>query len=238
MLVLPWAPRCEEAIIDEFLTPTWFIDSDEPSVRAWAQATTAVAGAAATPNEQAVLLYNDVRDRIRYDPYSLVADPEAYRASEILRSTSNWCVPKAVLLAAGARAMGIPSRLGFADVRNHLTSDKLRASMDTELFVRHGFTELHLNDRWIRVTPTFNRELCDRFGLVPLEFDGHHDALFHPFDQAGNQHMEYVRYYPTAPDLPLDEVLADLRAAYGPLVADTGASDQTKAATHDPVFHD
>jgi len=234
--VLPWSLRREEAIVDEYLTPTWFIDSDAPCVRDWAFSAAAGAGPAASPNEQAVLLYNYVRDQIRYDPYKLVADPEAYRASVVLQSSSNWCVPKAVLLAAGARVLGIPSRLGFADVRNHLTSEKLRASMDNDLFVRHGFTELHLDGRWIRVTPTFNRELCDRFGLMALEFDGHHDALFHPFDQAGNQHMEYVRYYPVAADLPLDEVLADLRAAYGELL--TEESTVTDHEAHDPVFHD
>lgn len=224
----------DEAEMNRYLQPTWFIDSDDPAVRGWALETTA---GAHTPNERAVLLYDDVRDRIRYDPYNLVADPDAYRASAVLRSTSNWCIPKALLLAAGARVVGIPSRLGFADVRNHLASDKLRATMDNELFVRHGFTELHLDHHWLRVTPTFNRELCDRFGLLPLEFDGHHDALFHPFDRAGNLHMEYIRYYPTAADLPLDEIFDDLRAAYGDIVGDVDrhAGD---ADRHDPVFHD
>ncbi len=224
--------------MDEYLRPTWFIDSDSPAVKEWAAEVTA---AAASPNEQAVSLYADVRDRIRYDPYNLTGDPQAYRASTILGSSSNWCVPKAVLLAAGARAVGIPSRLGFADVLNHLTSDKLKASMESDLFVRHGFTELHLDNRWVRVTPTFNRELCDRFGLLPLEFDGHTDALFHPFDRAGHKHMEYVRYYPTASDLPLDEILADLRAAYGDSIAgrnDDAALDPAFAPGEAPQGHD
>jgi len=224
----PSDPRAKEPEVDEYLQPTWFIDSDSPSIRQWAAEITHGAG---TTNDRAVKLYGDVRDRLRYDPYQVSSDPDDYRASNVLESGSNWCVPKAVLLAAGARAVGIPSRLGFADVLNHLSSDKLKASMDNDLFVRHGFTELHLDGRWVRVTPTFNRELCDRFGLLPLEFDGHNDALFHPFDRAGNKHMEYVRYYPTASDLPLDEVLSDLRAAYGDIIGVRARSDVV-----DPAF--
>ncbi len=210
--------------MDQYLQPTWFIDSDSPTISSWASDVTA---AATGPSDRAVALYTDVRDRIRYDPYQVVRNPDHYRASAVLTSESNWCIPKAVLLAAGARVVGIPSRLGFADVLNHLASDKLRETMDNDLFVRHGFTELYLDDRWVRVTPTFNRELCERFGLKTLDFDGHNDALFHPFDQAGNKHMEYVSYYPSAADLPLDEILRDLRAAYGELTGER----------HDPVFH-
>ncbi len=213
--------------MDQYLRPTWFIDSDSPSIAGWAAEITA---GAATPNEMAVLLYTDVRDRIRYDPYQVVSDPEHYRASAVLASASNWCIPKALLLAAGARVVGVPSRLGFADVRNHLTSDKLRSTMDNELFVRHGFTELYLDSHWVRATPTFNRELCEKFGLLTLDFDGHNDALFHPFDQSGHKHMEYVSYYPTAADLPLDEILDDLRAAYGDLTGE-------RPGAGDPVFH-
>ena len=90
----------------------------------------------------------------------------------VLERGAGFCVAKAIVLAAGARAVGIPARLGFADVRNHLTTERLRAQMGTDVFAYHGFTELHLGGRWVKATPTFNRSLCDRFGVKPLEFDG------------------------------------------------------------------
>ena len=116
-----------------------------------------------------------------------------FRASSVVESPSNWCVPKSVLLTAAARSQGIPARLGFADVRNHLTSEKLKAQMSSDLFVWHGYSELLLDDGWLKLSSAFNIELCERFGVKTLEFDGTGDALMHPFDTAGRQHMEYVR---------------------------------------------
>src|SRR3990167_10527059 len=83
-----------------------------------------------------------VRDGLRYAPYRLDLTPEGMRASTVLANGYGWCVPKAVLLAAGCRAAGIPARLGFADVRNHLSTERMRKSMETEIFYWHGYTEL------------------------------------------------------------------------------------------------
>jgi hypothetical protein len=47
-------------------------------------------------------------------------------------------VPKAAVLAAVARAAGIPARLGYADVRNHMSTERLRQTMKTDVFVWHG----------------------------------------------------------------------------------------------------
>ena len=124
------------------LAPTRFLDCDAPELRDYAARATAGAGDA---RARAVALFYAVRDGIRYDPYSVKKDPEAYVASRIAREPATFCVPKAILLAAAARAVGIPARLGFADVRNHLSSEKLRARMGTDLFVFHGYTELHLD---------------------------------------------------------------------------------------------
>jgi transglutaminase-like putative cysteine protease len=139
-------------------------------------------------------------------------------------------VPKSVLLTASARARGIPARLGFADVRNHLTSEKLRASMGTDLFAWHGFSELLLDGQWHKLSTAFNIELCDRFGVEALEFDGTGDALLHPFDKAGQRHMEYVNQRGSFDDLPLDRILADFAELYGD---STGTSNGAAAAGDD-----
>ncbi len=174
-------------------------------------------------------LFRRVRDGYRYDPYDTSRDPDDYRASAVVATASNWCVPKSVLLTAAARASGIPARLGFADVRNHLTSEKLMATMGTDLFAWHGYSELHVGGRWLKASSAFNVELCERFGTKVLDFDGTADALMHPFDESGNRHMEYVRQRGTSADLPLDEIFATFDELYRP---------ELFAAGHDPAFHE
>jgi transglutaminase-like putative cysteine protease len=205
--------------MDEYLRPTPFIDRDSPEVVGFARE---AAGDAGSDVDRAVRLFYAVRDRIRYDPYSFRITPDIFRASAVAVSEASFCVPKAILLAAAARAVGIPSRLGFADVRNHLTTKRLQELMGTDVFVFHGFTELWLGGKWVKATPTFDRALCDRFGVQPLEFDGRTDSLFHPFDRTGRRHMEYLRYRGSFADFPMDAMMEALRAAY-PIVFGSAA---------------
>lgn len=209
------------------LAPTWFLDADAWTVQTFAQETVEAAGAV-TEREKAVALFLAVRDGWRYDPYSSTHDPADYRASTVLTRDAAYCIPKAVLLSAACRAQGIPARLGFADVRNHLQSEKLKERMGTDLFVYHGYSELWLDGRWVKVSSAFNRELCERFGTKVLEFDGEHDALMHPFDEAGNRHMEYVNQRGSFADLPFDEIMQAFDEVYGPAV--TGGDGE------DPAF--
>jgi len=135
-----------------------------------------------------------------------------------------YCVAKATVLAAAARALEIPSRLGFADVRNHLATPRLREQMGTDVFYYHGYTELHLDGRWVKATPAFNIELCQRFGVKPLEFDGREDSIFHPLDAEGRQHMEYLHDRGTRDDVPLEELREAMARLYphmrGPVEGD------------------
>lgn len=202
--------------LDPFLAPTWFLDGDHPAVVEYAAA--ACAGAQ-TPREQAVRLFYAVRDDIRYDPYRVSTDPTHLKASQVLAARAGFCVPKAVLLAACARAQGIPARLGFADVVNHLSTPKLRAQMGSDLFVFHGYTLLWLDGRWVKATPTFNRTLCERFGVKTLDFDGVQDALLQPCDAHGARHMEYVQDYGGFDDVPWERLLARWQTAYPKLFA-------------------
>jgi transglutaminase-like putative cysteine protease len=215
------------------LAPTWFLDSDNPAVVAFAAD---AAGDATGATDVAVRLFYAVRDGFRYDPYNVDHSPERFRASSVVQSASNWCVPKSVLLTAAARARGIPARLGFADVRNHLTSEKLRAQMQTDVFAWHGYSELLLDGRWHKLSTAFNIELCDRFGVQALEFDGTGDALMHPFDKAGNRHMEYVKQRGSFDDLPLDRILADFAVIYGDGVAPADGGPGSAAAAGDDAF--
>ncbi len=197
---------------EAYLKPTEFIDSDSPAVRDFAQKATA---GAVTPREKAVKLYYAVRDGIYYDPYRIDPSPDAYRASTILGKGYGYCVAKAVLLAAVLRAEGIPCKLHFADVRNHLTTERLKAQMKTDTFYYHGYNDIFLDGRWIKVTPTFNLSLCEKFKVKPLDWDGATDAVFHPFDLAGRRHMEYIKDHGSFADLPYDTIINTFRTCYG-----------------------
>jgi len=198
--------------MENALARTSFLDFDDPAVAAFARE----AAGGGSQREKAVRLYAKVRDGIRYDPYAFHVAPEALRASSTLRARTGWCVPKAVLLAACCRAEGIPARLGFADVRNHLSTEKLRAQMGTDLFVYHGYVALHVGGEWRKVSPAFNAELCARFGVPPLEFDGRSDALLHAYDGEGRRHMEYVTDHGTWTGVPLERMLTAFKATYSP----------------------
>ena len=193
------------------LSATYFIDKDHPDIIAFSKQH---AKEGQSDLDRAVSLYYAVRDVIRYNPYSIEPDRRAMKASAVLAKKQGYCVAKAVLLAACLRSQRIPARLGFADVKNHLNTERLKALMETDLFVWHGFTEVFLNNKWVKATPAFNLGLCESFNVKPLEFDGTCDSIFHPFDNLGNRHMEYVNEHGSFEDLPWDLALAAMKKAY------------------------
>ena len=194
----------------EFLQPGRYIDSAHPAVIDFARRNSS----GDTERERAVSLYYAVRDAIRYNPFLDFSREETFRASACLAAGEGFCVGKAALLAACARAEGIAARVGFADVKNHLTTPALRARMGTDLFVYHGYTELRLEGRWVKATPAFNLELCRRFRVKPLEFDGREDSIFHPFDEQDRRHMEYLRDRGCHADVPVAEIMQAFREIY------------------------
>ena len=211
------------------LRATALIDSDAPTVQAFA----AAHAHGANDRERAVALYLAVRDGFRYDPYRIDLTPQGMAASSVLGNGYGWCVPKAALLTAACRAAGIPARMGFADVRNHLSTERMRETMQTDLFIWHGYADIWLDGHWRKATPAFNIELCERFGLLPLEFDGRADSIYHPFDKSGQRHMEYVHQRGTFDDLPLAQIVADFRTVYGDWMAVPGGGLQTSSFDSD-----
>lgn len=197
------------------LAPSAFVDSTSPALAAFV----AQHAGTGSDRERAIRLYLAVRDTIRYDPYSFRLDPTHYIASNCITAGAAFCVPKAILLAAAARAAGIPARLGFANVRNHLTSPRLAALMGSDLFRWHGYTSLYIDGKWVKATPAFNLALCERFGVRPLEFDGREDSVFQPFDQSGRRHMEYVDNIGEFDDFPYERFAADMELYYPALLA-------------------
>jgi len=195
-----------------YLTPTKIIDSDHKSIQDYA---VRIVMGSTDPIEIATKLYLAVRDDIRYDPYSPFYLPEHYRASNVLKRGRSFCVPKASLLCALGRACGIPSRVGFADVRNHLTTKQLSDFMGNNLFVYHGFVEFYLDGKWVKATPAFNSELCKRHGVPPLEFNGREDSLFQAYNLENRKFIEYVEFHGVYADIPVAVIVEAWERAYG-----------------------
>ncbi len=206
--------------MERYLRATDFFDYNQPDVQAWIR--DQLAGVPDDPIEQVQALYLAVRDGIHYNPYVFQTDPHTFSASYALRSGETYCIPKAVLLGAAARSLGIPSRLGLADVRNHLSSPKLIEWLRSDIFRMHGFIELYLNGRWVKATPAFNADLCRLMKVEPLDFDGVHDSIFQEYTESGQAHMEYVNDHGVFDDVPHQFIVDGVRAAYGHLFPSEG----------------
>lgn len=198
------------------LAATWFLDHDTPQV---AEFVTRTVRPGSDLIEQAVALYYAVRDGIRYEIYGADLSRDGLRASQVVRAGVGLCMHKSVLYAACLRSIGVPSRLVLADVRNHLTSPRLKTTMNGDVFHFHCFTNMWLEDQWVRATPVFNSTLCRLFRIAPLDFDGRHDSVYHPFDLDGRRHMEILRVHGEFDDLPHERIITGLRSAHPGLFA-------------------
>mgnify|MGYP001552034408 FL=1 len=201
----------EKIPMNAYLSPSRFIDSDHPAVVEFAEKHR---GVSRDPRDQAVSLYYAVREAVRYNPYTFSRDPQTLAGSYALAAGQSYCVPKATLLAACARHCGIASRIGLADVRNHLSTPRLIELLKSDVFAMHGYTELYLDGRWVKATPAFNSQLCELFDVPPLDFDGINDSVFHPFNRQGQRSMEYVVDHGQFAEVPEEFFFAHLEKCY------------------------
>jgi transglutaminase-like putative cysteine protease len=199
--------------IEKYLKPTSVIDCDNTSIQQKAEDLTK---GRENVIEKAESLFYFVRDEIKYNLYTPKSLPEHFRASNTLSRREGYCVQKAVLLVALARATGIPTGLGFARLRNNLLPQKTLEWLGTNILPFHGYAELYLNGKWVKATPAFDLKMCERHRIIPVEFDGKNDAMFHSRNRDGKLHIEYVKnlghYYD---DLPLDRLWDALIQNYG-----------------------
>ncbi len=208
--------RDERDEIERCLEPDPYVDCDHAAVVRYAteRGGSDENGARAI----AVRLYYAIRDGFRYSPWNVELSHEGFRASNFLIGRgargAGHCIDKATLLAACARSRGIPARLHFANVRNHIGTEELEQVLGTDLLVFHGYTELHLEGRWVAATPAFNKELCEHLGVAPLEFNGREDSVFQQYDKDGGRFMEYVHDYGAFPTIPYELMVGEWRKHY------------------------
>jgi transglutaminase-like putative cysteine protease len=197
--------------LSAYLMPTTFVESDAPQVVDVARE---VVGTSRDEVERACRLFYAVRDGIRYDAYNIVVTRQSLKATHVLEVGQSWCVPKSVLLAAVCRAVGIPCRLCYANVCNHMATRKLLDFLGTNVFYYHGYNELYLGGRWVKATVSFNRTLCEKARLAPLDFDGEHDSIYQPYDLAGQRYMEYLHDYGHFVDVPYEGLVQTFARQY------------------------
>jgi len=169
---------------------------------------------ALSKKEKAIGLYLKVRDGWRYNPNTISIRKEDYRASKLVKREEGHCIDKAVIMIAGLRGLGIPARLRLAKVKNHIAVDKLIETLGTNELTPHGNVELYLNDKWVKATPAFNKELCRICNVAPLEFNGKEDSIFQTYNNSGNQFMEYIEDYGDFEDVPLDFIIENMKENY------------------------
>ncbi len=195
-----------------YLQPSSCIDSDDPVIIEYAQT---IIGSEQNPVQKAIKLFYAVRDDIRYDPYSPFYRPEHYHGSFVLKRKRGYCVSKASFLCALGRACNIPSRIGFATVKNHIATKQLIETLGSNIFVYHGFTEFYLNDKWVKATPAFNKELCQLHKVAPMDFNGIDDAIFPEYNSEKKQYMEYMDYHGSFHDVPVEKIIDAWKECYG-----------------------
>ncbi|MEO3763975.1 transglutaminase-like domain-containing protein [Streptomyces sp. B8F3] len=216
--------------LESALAPTEFLNSDDPDVGDFVRRALPQGGL--DSRDMAVRLYYAVRDGINYEVYGVDLSRTGVTAGEVARTGKGMCIHKSVLYAAALRAVGIPARLVLTDVRNHLSSPALRTLVGGDTFCYHTFTSLHLDGRWVRATPVFNRLLCRLHGMRPLDFDGRADSVHHPYDAHGARYMEVVHEHGEFDDLPYERLIAGMRAAHPGIFAAPGSTRLVAGSLH------
>ena len=194
-----------------YLQETSFIDIGNRNLR---KRTRELVAGVNELRERVKIIFFFVRDEIKYNPYTSFLQPEDYVASEILRRGEGFCIPKASLFTAMMRILEIPAKLYFADIRNHKVPAKLKAVMG-DLFIYHCYCGVLLEGQWLKLAPTFNREMFDLIRVQVNDFDGFHDALLPPTNLDGELYVEYVRDRGDAPDIPFSRIVNAFNDFYG-----------------------
>jgi len=208
---------------EDTLKPTFFMDFDHLIVQGKARELTE-----GIPKEdeigKAIKLFYFVRDQIRYTvkDANKSYNKENWKSSITIEKGYGFCIPKSILLASLARAVGIPSRLHYVDIINHMTSENLKKRMGSNLFIFHGFVELFLAGKWVESNCAFDKELCIRKDFPWVDFDGKKDGLFASTNKNGELFVEYVKDHGVYNDAPHQKIMEAWAEGYPSRYDDNG----------------
>jgi transglutaminase-like putative cysteine protease len=197
--------------VENYLKPTYFIDYDNPIIK---NKVSELIKNIENDTERAVKLFYFARDSVKYNPYSPCYNRDDYKSSVILKRRFGYCIQKAILLCSMIRCANIPCKLIFVDIKNYKAPEKLTKLFgDTYYF--HGYCQIYLNNKWVSAAPTFNIEMCDKFGYTPTEFNGINDALLHKYNKNNELTFEYVNFHGEFDDLPFDLIMEGFKKELG-----------------------
>tara|TARA_R110000868_G_scaffold363643_4_gene625984 strand:+ start:909 stop:1544 length:636 start_codon:yes stop_codon:yes gene_type:complete len=170
--------------------------------------------------EKTIGIYTKVRDNWKYDPYSISFSKEKYKSSHIAEKQSGNCVEKSILLIACLRALGIPARLHLGKVKNHIAVQRLTEKFGSNELTPHGMVNVYLDNKWLKMSPAFNKSLCEKLNVEPLDFDGENNSFLQQYNSEGTRFMEYIDDYGYFDDVPLDFMIKNIKEHY-PNIFDT-----------------
>ncbi len=194
----------------KYLEPTFYLDSEHTSVLRIIQEFKPIK----STKDKAIGIYLKIRDGWRYNPYHFSFAKESYRASYIAGKTDGHCIDKSILLVASARALGIPARIHLAKVKNHIGVERIIEKFGTDELTPHAMVNLFIDDKWLKVSPAFNKELCQKCNVATLEFDGENDSLFQEYDKEGKLFMKYLDDFGHFEDVPFDFIIKNFTESY------------------------
>jgi hypothetical protein len=79
---------------------------------------------------------------------------------------------------------------------------------------------VYLDNKWLKMSPAFNKSLCEKLNVEPLEFDGENNSFLQQYNSSGTRFMEYIDDYGHFEDVPLDFMIRNLKEHY-PAIFDT-----------------
>jgi len=209
----------------DYLAPTYYFDYESDEIQ---ELVSKFKARSISPKEKAIELYLKVRDSWRYNPYDLSFSKENFKASNIVKKSKGHCVEKSIILIACLRAVGIPARLHLGKVKNHLGVERLTEKFGTNELTPHGMVNAFLNDKWLKLSPAFNKSMCKICNVAPLEFDGENDSMFQEFDSKGNVFMEYLEDYGHFEDVPFEFMIKNMEENYPEIIKASKGLDTLK----------
>ncbi|MBS9463561.1 transglutaminase domain-containing protein [Flagellimonas sp. 389] len=199
------------------LEPTYYFDFENKSVQ---DLISEFKTDTLSDKEKAIGIYTKVRDHWKYDPYSISLSKDKYKSSHIAQKQSGNCVEKSILLIACLRALGIPARLHLGKVKNHIAVERLTEKFGSNELTPHGMVNVYLDAKWLKMSPAFNKSLCKKLNVEPLEFDGENHSFLQQYDSKGTRFMEYLDDYGYFDDVPFDFMVENIKKHY-PDIFDT-----------------
>ena len=200
-------------INSEYLKETYFFDHSHSQIQKLVEDFRGLSSV----QEQIEAVYLHIRDQWRYDPFDIGLTPAHFKASHIVARSKGHCIDKSILYITALRALEIPARLRLAKVKNHIAVESLVDKLGTNAIAPHGLAEVYFQNQWTKCSPAFNKELCARYNVGVLDFNGTEDSIFQEYNNEELKFMDYVEDYGSFPDIPFEFIVETFKSNYSKL---------------------